>query len=105
MRDYGRIEPRQIDPRRRKLIWQGIDAPRDANVTMFDIAGINPDRLITDILNAKDMNTRRLLWDNAVETMNQALVNEFLNVEIDLLARYLVNYQKRKFNEDENIKN
>lgn len=80
LRDYGRIEPRQIDPRRRKLIWQGIDAPRDANVTMFDIAGINPDRLITDILNAKDMNTRRLLWDNAVETMNQALVNEFLNV-------------------------
>ena len=80
LRDYGRIEPRQIDPRRRKLIWQGIDAPRDANVTMFDIAGINPDKLITDILNAKNMNARRLLWDNAVETMNQALVNEFLNV-------------------------
>ena len=81
LRDYGRIEPRKINPRRRKLIWAGIDAPRDANLTMFDIAGINPDELLISILNnSNDMNAMRMIWDEAVQDMNQALVNEFVNV-------------------------
>ena len=42
-------------------------------------------------------------WNNT--NLFYIKANESLNVEIDLLARYLVNYQKRKFNEDENIKN
>ena len=61
LRDYGRIEP-----------------PGGGN--MFELAGINPDNLITQILNSSDMNARRLTWDDAVEKMNQALVNAFLNV-------------------------
>ena len=61
LRDYGRIE-----------------VPGGGN--MFELAGINPDNLITQILNSNDMNARRLIWDNAVETMNQTLVNTFLNV-------------------------
>ena len=35
-------------------------------------------------------------WDNT--NLRNIKVNDFVNVEIDLLSRYLVNYQKRKDN-------
>ena len=35
-------------------------------------------------------------WDNT--NLSKIKVNDFVNVEIDLLSRYLVNYQKRKDN-------
>ena len=31
-------------------------------------------------------------WDNT--NLSNAKVNDFVNIEIDLLSRYLVNYQK-----------
>ena len=35
-------------------------------------------------------------WDNT--NLSNVQVNDFVNIEIDLLSRYLVNYQKRKEN-------
>ena len=35
-------------------------------------------------------------WDNT--NLSKIKVNDFVNVEIDLLSRYLINYQKRKDN-------
>ena len=35
-------------------------------------------------------------WDNT--NLRDIKVNDLVNVEIDLLSRYLVNYQKRKDN-------
>ena len=35
-------------------------------------------------------------WDNT--NLSNVQVNDFLNIEIDLLSRYLVNYQKKKEN-------
>ena len=35
-------------------------------------------------------------WDNT--NLSNVQVNDFVNIEIDLLSRYLVNYQKKKEN-------
>ena len=35
-------------------------------------------------------------WDNT--NLSNVKVNDFVNIEIDLLSRYLINYQKRKDN-------
>ena len=62
LRDYGRIT-----------------TPDGRN--MFDAVGINPDELLISILNnSNDMNAMRMIWDEAVQDMNQGLVNEFVNV-------------------------
>ena len=49
--------------------------------SMFDAIGINPNELLIQILDSTDdMNKMRQIWEDAVNQMNQGLVNEFVNV-------------------------
>lgn len=49
--------------------------------SMFAAVGINPNELLIQILDSTDdMNKMRQIWEDAVNQMNQGLVNEFVNV-------------------------
>ena len=62
-------------------------------VTSVDECIPSSDLINNDYFN---VNIIPFTWDNT--NLSKIKVNDFVNVEIDLLSRYLVNYQKQREN-------